>query len=345
MKAPIVVHISSNTIFRLLLIAALTLFLYYIRDVIVIIFISFIIVSAIAPLVDWLEKYKVPRVIAVLLIYVISLGGLFYLLSLLLPTIGEQLKQLALNLPKYSQYISEWLARYQYLLGDKLVNIQKSEILLNIGKRLSDDSEGIFSQANTLFKGIFGFVMVISLSFYWNVQSKSVGGFFRAIIPNEHQKYVITLMDRIQQKMGHWLLGQMILNIIIGIMVYIGLTLLGVPYALLLALVAAAFEVVPYIGPISAAIPGVLIGFIQSPLTGLAVVAMYLIIQQIENHLLVPNVMRKAVGLNSVVVIISILVGLKLAGALGAILAIPLAAAISVFISDFIYPEEKKLKQ
>ena len=340
MKSPIIVKIDSNTIFRVLLIVLLVLFLYYIRDVILIIFIAFIIVSAIAPVVDWLEKSRLPRAVIVFIIYAVTIGGVSYLLSLLLPAIGEQIKQLGSNIPQYVQSAGEWRERHQYLLGNQM--LEKDNVLLNIGNRLSDSEKGIFSQAGSLVKAIFGFVMVISLSFYWNVQRKKVSAFFRALIPDRHQKYTVMLMDRIQQKIGQWLLGQMTLNIIIGLMVYLGLTLLGVPYALLLALVAATFEVVPYIGPLSAAVPAVFIATMQNPLLGLAVAAMYIVIQQLENHLLVPVVMRKAVGLNPVVVIISILVGLKMAGALGAVMAIPLAAAISVFISDFIYPEELK---
>ncbi|MBM3256695.1 MAG: AI-2E family transporter, partial [Candidatus Moranbacteria bacterium] len=138
------------------------------------------------------------------------------------------------------------------------------------------------------------------------------------------------------KKMGHWLLGQMLLNIIVGALVYVGLTLLGVPYALLLALLAAAFEVVPYIGPILSSVAGILVALSVSPLLGLFVLIMYIVIQQAENHLIVPLVMKQAVGLNPVAVIIAMLIGAQLAGALGLILAIPTTAALSVFISDFV---------
>jgi len=333
----VVISIDSNTIFRILLIGLGILFLYYVRNVLVIAFVAFIIVSAIAPVVDFLERFYLPRSIVTLAIYAIFLSALVYLFSLLAPAVGEQIKQLAHNLPAYGQQFSGWQEKIQYLSGSKLFAQQdKSQLLLNLGNRLSEGGLNIFTQAGSFLKGILSFLAVFSLSFYLSIQKKTVGSFLRGFIPKEHQEYAVLLMDRIQKKMGHWLLGQMLLNIIVGALVYVGLTLLGVPYALLLALLAAAFEVVPYIGPILSSVAGILVALSVSPLLGLFVLIMYIVIQQAENHLIVPLVMKQAVGLNPVAVIIAMLIGAQLAGALGLILAIPTTAALSVFVSDFV---------
>lgn len=341
-KPRVIVSIDSNTIFRTLLILLSFWFLYYISDVLVIAFVAFIIVSAITPVVDFLERFYLPRSLVTFLIYIIFGGGIIYLLSLLIPAIGEQIRQLGHNLPAYGTSLHYFQEKLQYLMGGKNILIgERGELLANLGSRLSDEGINIFSQAGSLIKGLLSFIAVFSLSFYLSIQKKNVGAYLQAFIPETHREYVTKLVDRIQQKMGYWLLGQMVLNIIVGVLVYIELTLLNVPYALLLAVMSAVFEVVPYIGPIFSAVLGVLVALSISPFTALLVLIMYVIIQQAENHLLVPLVMKQAVGINPVAVILAMLIGIKLGGALGLILAIPITAALSVFVSDFITTESE----
>lgn len=338
-KPRIIVTIDSNTIFRVLLVLLGIFFLYYISSVLVVAFIAFIFVSAIAPVVDFLEKYHLPRTLVVLLIYIFVVTGLYYLLSFLIPAIGDQLRLLAQNLPGYSQKLAFLQEKFQYFFGSRggeFLQQEKSNFLLNLNSRLNENWWNIFSQAGSFFAGLVNAIAVFSLAFFWSIQKKSVGNFFKAFIPKQHQNYAITLVERVQQKMGHWLLGQLVLNIIMGILIYIGLTLLGVPYALLLATIATIFEFVPYIGGILSATIGVLAALSIGPLTAVLVLILYLAIQQIQNHLLVPLVMKQVVGLNPVAVVLAILIGLKIAGPLGIILAIPITAALSVFVSDFI---------
>ncbi len=337
-----IVSIDSNTIFRTLLIILLLFFLYYISDVLIIIFLSFIIVSAIAPVVDYLEKFRLPRSVVTLAIYVLVIGGTFYILSLLVPAVGEQLGQLGNNIPRYSQSLHNLEERILNFMGSKgIAESQSSQLLVNLSNKLNEGWWNLFSQAGSFLSGIVSFIAILSLSFYSSIQKKNVGEFLQAFIPVSHREYVLTLMDRIQQKIGYWLLGQIILNIIIGVMVYIGLSLLGVPYALVLALLAAIFEVVPYVGPILSSVAGILVALSLGPVQALAVLVMYIFVQQLENHLIVPMVMKQAVGLNPVAVIIAMLIGMKVAGPLGLILAIPVTAVISVFLSDLIKVENK----
>jgi predicted PurR-regulated permease PerM len=121
---------------------------------------------------------------------------------------------------------------------------------------------------------------------------------------------------------------------IVGCLTYIGLYFLGIKYALTLALVAALLEIIPYIGPILAAIPAVILGFAQSPFLALLVILLFVVIQQLENYIIVPQVMKKTVGLNPIVIIIVMLIGAKLAGVIGIILAVPVAAAVAEFLKD-----------
>ncbi|MFH1182799.1 MAG: AI-2E family transporter [Candidatus Moraniibacteriota bacterium] len=341
----VIVTIDSNTIFRVLLILLGILFLYYISNVLVVAFIAFIIVSAIAPVVDFLEKYHLPRFLVVFLIYILFITGLFYLLSFLIPAIGDQLRLLSQNLPLYAEKLSFLREKFQHFLGGNVYFLQqeKSDFLLNLGNRFNENWWNIFSQAGSFVLGLVNIIAVFSLAFFLSIQKRSVGNFLKAFIPKQHEQYAVALVERIQQKMGHWLLGQLALNIIMGIFVYVGLSLLGVPYALLLAIIATVFEFVPYIGGILSATLGVLAALSIGPFTSILVLTLYLALQQFQNHLLAPLVMKQVVGLNPVAVILAILIGLKIAGPLGIILAIPITAALSVFVSDFIAAEEQSV--
>lgn len=346
LKPRIIVTIDSNTIFRVLLILLGLIFLYYIANVLVIAFVAFIIVSAITPVVDFFEKYHLPRSLIVIIIYVLFITGLIYLFSFLIPAVGDQIRLLAQNLPAYSEKLFFLKEKFQHLIGgnETFFQQEKSNFLVNLGNSLNDNWWNIFSQAGSFFSGLVDVIATFSLAFFLSIQKKSVGNFLKAFIPKQHEQYVITLAERIQQKMGYWLLGQLSLNIIMGILVFTGLTLLDVPYALLLAILAAVLEFIPFIGGVISATLGVLASLSIGPVTALVVLIMYLSFQQFQNHILAPLVMKQVVGINPVAVIIAILVGLKLAGPLGIVLAIPITAALSVFVSDFIDSEEKQDK-
>src|SRR3989339_705825 len=176
--------------------------------------------------------------------------------------------------------------------------------------------------------------IVLVLSFYMVVDEERMRKYFRSLAPIEYQPYVAHLMKKMSRKMGEWLRGQIILGLIVGVAVYVGLTFLGVKYALVLALIAGLLEVIPYVGPIISLVPAGIIGFAQSPFVGLAVVILYLVIQQLENNVLVPKIMQKVTGLNPIISILALLVGLKAGGLAGAVLAIPLAMMGGVILED-----------
>jgi predicted PurR-regulated permease PerM len=200
---------------------------------------------------------------------------------------------------------------------------------------ISGTGTGAFKTASIIFGGALSFLLTIVLSFYLAVQEDGVGNFLRIVSPIRHHDYIINLWKRSQKKIGYWMQGQMLLGIIVGILVYLGLMVLGVRHALLLASIAAAFELIPIFGPILAAVPAVLIALVDGGATdGFLVVGLYLIIHQFENHLLYPLVVRKIVGISPMVVILALVIGAKLAGFLGAILAVPIASALMEWIDD-----------
>ena len=336
------IHISTNTILRVILIILFLVFLYLIRDVIVIFLFALIIASAIAPAVNLLEKIKIPRIIGALLIYIIVIGLLGFLISLIVPSIARDIKDLSSNLPEYVEGFSakfEALKNASTKYQDIVNRVQSS--LTGIGELLKKSASNLFSTAVNIFGGMFSFMIALVISFYLSVQKKGVQHVLISIIPYNHRDYAIDLWERSQRKLGRWLQGQLFLGIVIGVLVYVGLYFLDVRFALLLAVLAGILEIFPYIGPVLAAIPAIILGFLQAPILGLWVLILYIVIQQLENYLIVPLVIGKIVKLNPVAVILALLIGGRLGGIPGMILAVPIAAVVAEFFRDLI----KKRKQ
>ena len=172
------------------------------------------------------------------------------------------------------------------------------------------------------------------ITFYMTIEEDGLKKFVRSIAPIEYQPYLVQKTNRIQVKMGGWLRGQLILMFIIGSLTYVGLLILDVPYALVLAIFAGLAEFVPFLGPLIAAVPAVFFSFSDSPWKAFGVVIFYIVLQQLENQVIVPKVMQKAVGLNPIVVIIVMLIGAKVAGLVGILLAVPATTIAWIFFAD-----------
>ena len=159
--------------------------------------------------------------------------------------------------------------------------------------------------------------------------------FLRIITPLRSEKYIIDLWKRSQRKIGYWMQGQLLLGIVVGVLVYLGLMILGIQNALILAVLAGVLEIIPYFGPILSAIPAIFIGFTTGGLKmGLLILGLFIIIQQFENHLIYPLVVKKVVGVSPIIVILALIIGAKLAGFLGIILSVPVTAALMEFVED-----------
>ena len=328
------INISPGTILRVLFLILFLVFLYLIRDVIVIFLFALIIASAIAPAVNLLGKIKIPRVIGALIVYIVVIGLLGFLLSLIIPSIATDVKDLSTNFPSYIESLSNKFTSIQSVASryqDIINRIQN--YLEDIGNSLTAN---ILSTATNFFGGFFSFMIALVLSFYLSVQKKGVQHVIGSIVPSKHKDYILSLWERSQRKLGRWLQGQLFLGVIVGFLVYIGLSFLNIRFAILLAVLAGILEIFPYIGPVIAAVPAIILAFLQAPILGLWVLILYLVIQQLENYLIVPLVIGKIVKLNPVAVILALLVGGKLGGIPGMILAVPLAAVVAEFFRDLI---------
>ncbi|MFA7662701.1 MAG: AI-2E family transporter [Patescibacteria group bacterium] len=323
--------ISPMLILKILGVILALVFIYLVRDVILVLFVSLIIASAITPWVDSLQEKKIPRVISVLVIYLFLFGLFTGIFMLIIPPTTTQLGQLANNLPHYYNEASKWLANAD---SSSQVVIGLQGVLQKLTESLTNGASGVFALLGSFLGTMFKAFLVLVITFYITLQKDSVKKFVQLITPDKYQPYAIQLTRRIQEKMGAWVIGQLVLGLIIGTMCYVALTIMGVKYALILGIFAGITELIPFIGPLIGMVPAVFLAFLQAPILGLIVFIVYIFIQQLENNLIVPLVMKKAVGLNPIITIVAITIGSNLAGIAGAIIAIPLTAVISILAKD-----------
>ncbi len=336
-------EISSGTIIKSILLILLFVFLYILKDVVIIFLFALVIASGISPFANWLDERGFPRVVGVLALYLIILGLAVFVLSLVVPYISDDINRLISALPKVVERVSTSLetaqnSSPQYL--DFLGEIQN--ILSSLSSYLQQASQSVIGLIVSIFGGVFSFIAILIISFYLSVTRKGIETFLGSVVPEKYENYVISLWKRTEIKVGKWLQGQMLLSLIVGLAVYIGLSLLHVRFALILSLLVMALEIVPMVGPVAAAIPAIFLAFLQSPMLGLWVLILYIVVQQLENHILVPIILGRTLNLNPVVILIALLVGQALAGIPGMILAVPISTIIVEILDDVARQKESR---
>lgn len=276
--------------------------------------------ASMLPITEYLRKRKIPKVLAVVIPYFGITLFIVLLIVPLVPFIASQLESLFLNFPKY-------LDSSASVFG---VNIDPKQLQLYINGQLSSLSSSAIQVTTSIFGGIFTFVTIFIVSLYLLLYNDQFKKFIARLFHNQHHDKVMRTVSLVNDKLGAWLQGQVILSLFIGTITWIALTLLGIPFSLPLALLAAMLEVVPTLGPTIAAIPAVIVALTISPTMAIVVAVTYILIQMLENQLLVPKIMERAVGLNPVIVIIGVSIGANLMGVVGALLAIPFISFVIV---------------
>lgn len=333
-KQPVYINITALTVFKIILIILLFYFLYLVKDILAILFVALILSSALDPWVDWMQRRKIPRTLGIILIYLALFIVLSLVIYLLIPPIVEQVRELSDDFPTFWEKIITGISFLkEYSIEHGFIDSVR-ENLNAVSANLRGAAGGVFSTVTSIFGGILSFFLVLVITFYMVVEENAVKKIVWSVAPEKHQVYIMQLVNRMQKKIGLWLRGQLILSFIIFTLTFIGLSILNVKYALVLALLAGLTEFVPYLGPLLAAIPAVFLAFAQEPMLALFVAVLYYIIQMVENNIIVPKLMQKVVGLNPVIIIVVLLMGFKIAGVPGAILSIPVATAANVFIQD-----------
>lgn len=328
----VTITISTITFLKILLILGVIAFVYVTRDILAILFIALLLSSALSPWVLAMERRKIPRTAGIFLIYLSILSVISLAIVLLIPPLVEQFNELSLTFPSYSDHFVQVLQSYS---PDINIIDQFKRLFISIQSSILDIASGIFLKIFDILKGLVAFFLVFVVTFYMVVEENMMRRALRSVAPAKYHAYIERLLGKIQKKIGLWLRGQAILSFLIFFLSFVGLSILGVHYALVLALVAGLTEFMPLIGPIIGAIPAIFIAFNQDPLLAVWVILLYILIQRLENDLLVPRIMQQAVGLNPLVSIIALLIGAKFGGIIGILLAIPVATVLAVIASDF----------
>ncbi len=304
-------------------------FLYIVRDIIMELFVALILMAILEPVVSKLSKIKIPRALSVLLTYILVFGLFGGAFALVIPALAEQTTSFVTALPSYVSNIGispEW--------GDQLVS--------GFLTTASDIPAEIFQLTFSVFNNFLAIVTVLVFTFYFLLSRDRLDSQLAAFFGEAKRKEFTRVINALEARLGGWARGQLILMFVVGLGVYIGLSIMGIPFALPLSILSGLLEIVPFLGPIISAIPGILIGFGISPIVGLGVTALYFLVHQLENYVLVPKIMEKSVGVSPVITLIALAVGARLAGIVGIIVSVPTVIMLQVLAKEYLAGNNQK---
>lgn len=339
---PRLINISFTALFKIGVFVLLAYAVYSLKNVILMILSAVVIASVIEPGTRWFVRRKVPRALSAIIMYsllILVVVGMFYFV---LPPLFNETVSAMNSLPRYIKTADFFGGTHNEVFkGASLIfpelpsTISAGDLIGYATQALTDFSGGVFGTISGFFGGIFSLILMFVISFYLSVREDGVGEFLAIVTPIKYEAYVKHLWRRSQNKIGKWMQGQLLLAVIVGLLTYFTLLVLGVKHPLLLAFLAAAFELIPVIGMTISAIPAFFLATLDGGFgLGLIVLAAYIIIQQIEAHFIYPLVVKKVVGVPPLLVIIALIVGYELVGFIGALLAVPISVAIVEFIDD-----------
>lgn len=304
-------------------------FLYQVRSIVVMLFISFILMTAVNPIVRLANRVKIPTILVMLVVYVGIISLLTTVVASLVPAVVQQTRGLTQSLPTYLHNL------------ESTFNTQFDPNV--IGNYFSSIPSNILKIAAGAFNNILNILAVFFIAYYLVLERPRLHQYLLSFFPKASaEERAESLVLAVEQQVGGWVRGELILMVVIGLMTYIGLILLGIPFALPIALLSGLLEAVPNIGPTIAAIPAILMGLTVSPIVGLGALALSILIQQLENNLIVPKIMQSATGTAPLVTILTLLTGYTLGGVAGAILAMPIFLTVKTVIQEFNPPNRAK---
>lgn len=361
---PVTVNISSISVAKaaavIALFVALAFIVYEIRSIILIFFVAFILSAALDPTVDKLEAKRIPRALSILLIYLIFFIVLGVFISNFIPLIAEQVIELAgrigeifTNLTTNGKSDIPFMDKIKPLIGQFLESADQQTLVEGIQTSLSEFGEQLKNIAGNawkaltlVFRSIFNVILTLVLTFFMTMEERGIQKFIQSLFPKKYSRYIIEKSEAVKEKIGGWIRGQLMLSLAVGTTIFIGLSIINIfspvdiKYTATLAMIAAITEFIPYIGPILASIPAILIALNLSPFLVLWVIFVYWLTNWLENNFLVPVIMKKAVGLSPVITIFAMLAGFHFLKIVGIILAVPVTTIIWIFLRD--YSEKKK---
>ncbi|MFH1098929.1 MAG: AI-2E family transporter [Candidatus Uhrbacteria bacterium] len=327
------ITVRAATILKIVAVFVGIALLWYLRDIAALVFVSIILAVLISPAGDLCERYRLPRALGVTVVYFVVLAVLGVLSTLLAQPFIVEVRNLAGSFPAAWDRVLSAVDFFRSFSAEHGFAIQLQQYAKDIEQTFT---AGVFGFLSGIFGGAISFGLVLVLTFYFSTYATVARRTLISLAPSKWQPFLIGVVPRIERKMGSWLRGLLILGTTMGVLSFIGLSVIGVEYAILLAALTAIAELVPYVGAIVSVSIAVLLTLLQGSFTkAIAVLIFYVVIQQVENHILVPRVMHRAVGVHPVVIIIAMLIGAKIGGLPGILLTIPVAAGVIVFFEEY----------
>lgn len=324
MNKKISIDISVWTFVKLILVLLAFYFLYLIKDILALFFIVIILVATFSPVIKKWSR-TIGRWPAVLSVVLIFFGIIAFLVYLVVPPVINQMTEFARSLPYYLEKISYFRNHFPSL----------QTYLDSLSTDITGYTGGVVNFTVGIFGGIVTIISALVLFIYLLIDEQAMKIAVVSIFPITQREQLTEVLKKVANQVGNWFRGQLTLASIVALIYLIGLTIMGVPYAAMLAVLAGVLDFVPVIGPIVAGTVAAFIALADSPIKALIVIVFYIAVQQLENTILVPKIMQKAVGLSPVIIIIALLIGAKLMGIVGAVLAVPISASISVLIQEW----------
>lgn len=348
MDKEIRVSITPSTIITTVLVLMGAYAVWLLRELALLVLTAIVIASAIEPQIAFFIRHKMPRFFAAILVYVLVFGSVFGILYFLFPPILSDAAGFLSAVPQYLSTLNATSSFSNIANATSLVGTSHDlqsfvQMLLSLQSIFTTGSGSIIQIIVTFFGGIFSLTLVIVLSFYFALQDTGVDDFLRLVMPSSFEEYSVDLWKRAQKKIGLWMQGQIMLSVLVAVLVYIGLLIIGIPYALLLAVFTAIAEIIPVFGSLIAGALAVVVAFSNGGFALAAIVAgLYFVVNQFESNLIYPLIVKKVVGVPPLLVIVALIAGGTLAGFIGILLSVPMAAVLLELITD--YDKRKRRK-
>ncbi len=316
------VELTYKTVVFIAVFIVALLLLWAIRDIIILLFVCFVLMEALNPTVSKLERLRIPRPLAIFILYIVIISFFSFVLAGIIPILIDQTNGLVKSLPEIINNFK--------LFGLSAIDLSSQlKIIETIPSEIAKTAFSIFSN---LLTGVF----ILVVTFYLLLERKHLDTHSYNVGGSKARKLAKEIFNSLETRLGMWVNGELLLMTIVGALCYVGYLFLGLNFALPLALMAGLLEIIPNIGPILTTIVAAIVGLSISPLTALLVIIWGIIVQQLENTYIVPKIMKEAVGINPIITIIAVATGGKLGGVAGALLAVPIYLTFETIISKII---------
>lgn len=322
------IEISHRTVIFTVVFLITLWFLYLIRDILLQFFISILLMAILNPFVTKLAEHKIPRAVSVLVVYLFVLFIVVVSVAAIIPSLVEQSTIFAGRIPTLIDKVGAFGS-----FEERVIN----ELISWIGSLPAS----IAKLSLSVLSNVLNVFLVMVFTFYLLMSRDQLNEQLGRYFSSNRKESIERLLDLIEKRLGRWLRGEIALMIMVGSTTYIGLFILNIPFALPLALIAGLLEVIPNLGPTLSAVPAVLIGLGISPLVALAVVALYFLIQQVENYYFVPRIMHKSIGVSPIITLLALAIGFRVAGVAGAVISVPVVAMMQVLADEYLLDKNK----